>query len=126
MPQFAQAASWRFYDANLQPVGRLDAPEVSGNSFSIGLLQAGRFVSPDEVIIQGADGSNLHLYYYNRRSGEFRTVSTQPGSYGQPLATRPQPPTDPIRIARTVRHMSCTDKTGMAVGGRRGATGTPS
>jgi dipeptidyl aminopeptidase/acylaminoacyl peptidase len=87
-PQFAEAASWRFYDANLQPLGRLDLPPLSANSFSSNIAQAGRFVSPDEVIFQGVDGTNIHLYYYNRRSGEFRLVSDKAGTYAQPLATR--------------------------------------
>jgi dipeptidyl aminopeptidase/acylaminoacyl peptidase len=77
IPQFSDSYSYRFYDASLQPSGRLDSPEFSAPFYS-----TGQFVGPDELIFTGLTGTDVHMYYYNRATGEFRNIADRAGSYG--------------------------------------------
>lgn len=79
----AERSYYRFYDRTLKETGRFEAPQV-GAPFS----NLGFFASPDEVIFYGLSGTNLHPYYYNRVSGEFRNLADQAGSYYSLLTTR--------------------------------------
>ena len=79
--QFAERYSYRFYDEELRPTGRLDIPQLMSGPNIFGVRRV-RFVSPDELIFTAVSGTNLHLYYYNRISGELRNLADRAGAYG--------------------------------------------
>ncbi len=66
----------RFFSADGVALGSFDRPELQGAFFTFSLA---RFVSPDEIIFSSPAGLEHKLYYYNRRSGEFRALPTQAG-----------------------------------------------
>jgi pimeloyl-ACP methyl ester carboxylesterase len=75
-PQFAERSSYRLYTPDLVEARRIESPELSsiqGASVS--------FVGPDELIISGLTGSNLHPYYINIATGEFRNIADRAGVY---------------------------------------------
>jgi dipeptidyl aminopeptidase/acylaminoacyl peptidase len=80
-PQFVEAGSFRFYNFDLQEVGHIGASQLSGPT-------SGQFITPDEVIFTALVGTNVHPYYYNRISGEFRSLGDRAGVYGDVRATR--------------------------------------
>ena len=69
----------RFFNANGVPQGSFDRPELQGGFFT---YSTARFVSPDEIIFSSPAGPEHKLFYYNRRSGEFRGLPTQAGLTG--------------------------------------------
>ncbi|HJZ46073.1 MAG TPA: prolyl oligopeptidase family serine peptidase, partial [Roseiflexaceae bacterium] len=79
--QFIRSGAFRFYNFDLQEVGHFDAPELSGPA-------GGEFITPDEVIFTAVVGTNIRPYYYNRISGEFRSLGNRAGVYRDVLATR--------------------------------------
>jgi dipeptidyl aminopeptidase/acylaminoacyl peptidase len=68
----------RFYDAGLMEIGTLDRSEIEAVSSSSAI-----FVSPDELMIVAPDGITFRLHYYNRASGEFRTLPTDEGLFAE-------------------------------------------
>jgi dipeptidyl aminopeptidase/acylaminoacyl peptidase len=80
-PQFLEDSSFRFYNFELQEIKRLKAPQLSATT-------GAEFVSPDEVLFTTTIGTNVHPYYYNRISGEFRNLGDRAGMYGDLQATR--------------------------------------
>lgn len=76
---FPEDVALRFFGADGAPLGGFDRPELQGAVFSY--TQA-RFVSPDELIFSAPAGLEHRLYYYNRRSGEFRVLPTPEGFAG--------------------------------------------
>jgi dipeptidyl aminopeptidase/acylaminoacyl peptidase len=84
LPQYSERASYRFYDLSLNEVGRLEGNLFSGGTAS---LPTALFVSPDELIVRAAVGTDRHAYYYNRVSGELRNLADQAGTYGAIVAT---------------------------------------
>lgn len=81
-PQFSERASFRFYGFD-----QAGAPRETGRLES-DLLSAGLngrhladFLSPDELIIRAARGTDRHPYYYNRVSGELRNLADRAGGY---------------------------------------------
>ena len=48
----------------------------------------GQFITPDEVLFDTLVGTNARPYYYNRISGEFRSLGDRAGVYGGVRATR--------------------------------------
>lgn len=85
LPQFAERASFRFYDRSLREIGRLEAPELTGPWST-----SGTFMSPSEVVFASVAGVNRSLYYYHLVSGEFRPLLTMPGTASNALAVIPQ------------------------------------
>lgn len=83
-PQFSDRVSYRFYDMSLAQTGELNSNLLAGGAFS---QATALFVSPDELIFRGADGSNRHPYYYNRVSGELRNLADRAGTYGAIVST---------------------------------------
>lgn len=79
----ADRSYYRFYNRDLQELGRFTAPQISA-PFTGGAV----FASPDEVIFLGPSGTNVHPYYYNRVSGEFRNLADRAGTYELVLPTR--------------------------------------
>lgn len=77
--QFLERSSFRFYNPALEELRRLETVELSNPDPSQPIF--GSFVSPDEVIFRTHYGLDSTPYYYNYRSGEFRPISEQPGSY---------------------------------------------
>ncbi|MCU0494934.1 MAG: S9 family peptidase, partial [Chloroflexaceae bacterium] len=82
--QFAERTSVRFYSFDLKLQRRLERPELAGSVFSTDAT----FVSPDELILRAPLADNYHPYYYNLRSGEFRTIADRAGGYYQVRPTR--------------------------------------
>jgi dipeptidyl aminopeptidase/acylaminoacyl peptidase len=80
-PQFLEDSSFRFYNFDLQELGRFKAPQLSPAT-------GAQFISPDEVLFTTPVGTNVHPYYYNRISGEFRNLGQRPGAYVDIQATR--------------------------------------
>jgi len=80
-PQFLESASYRFYNFDLQEVGKINAPQLAAGG-------DGKFITPDEVIFDTLVGTNVRPYYYNRISGEFRSLGNRAGVYGGVAATR--------------------------------------
>jgi len=76
--RFPERAYLRFYDANLQLTDTLDRPETGAV-----LSSSARFISPDEVLIVAPAGMTYQLHYYNRTTGEFRTLPTAEGSFAE-------------------------------------------
>jgi dipeptidyl aminopeptidase/acylaminoacyl peptidase len=44
-------------------------------------LTEGQFITPDEVIFTALMGTNVHPYFYNRITGEFRDLADRAGTY---------------------------------------------
>jgi dipeptidyl aminopeptidase/acylaminoacyl peptidase len=82
-PQLAERASFRLYDQNLTEIGRTDAPDLAGPS---GL--AATFATANEIVFTAITGLDLHLYLYNRSTGNLQKLTTQPGTYNPVAATR--------------------------------------
>jgi dipeptidyl aminopeptidase/acylaminoacyl peptidase len=80
-PQFLESTSFRFYNFDLQEIGRISAPQLSA-------AITGQFITPDEVIFTTIAGTNVHPYYYNRVTGEFRNLGDRAGVYSDVRATR--------------------------------------
>ena len=70
-----QSSYLRFYDLTGQAQGSLERDEINAPNVS-----SPTFISPTEVMIAAASGTNLSLFYYNRVSGEFRKFA-DPGRY---------------------------------------------
>ena len=83
IPQFAERTSFNFYDGNFKRISSF-APAELASPFAT----TAQFVSPDEVLFRGLVGTELHPYYYNRISGEFRDIAVPSGSYYGFLPTR--------------------------------------
>jgi poly(3-hydroxybutyrate) depolymerase len=83
-PQFIERSSYRFYDAALNEVGRLESDLFASGFFAEAVAE---FVSPDEIIFRALKGTDRHPYYYNRVSGELRNIGDRPGSYWNVYAT---------------------------------------
>ncbi|HEU5102005.1 MAG TPA: prolyl oligopeptidase family serine peptidase [Roseiflexaceae bacterium] len=79
--QFLEESSFRFYNFDLQEIKRVKAPQLAAAT-------AGQFISPDEVLFTTTIGTNVHPYYYNRVSGEFRNLGDRAGTYSDLQATR--------------------------------------
>lgn len=80
-PQFSERASLRFYALGpdgLREAGALESDLLSAPAFA---RVAAEFVSPDELILRGAAGTDRHPYYYNRVSGELRNLADRAGGY---------------------------------------------
>lgn len=80
--QFASGSIFGFYDDKGAMIKSFQAPQVSAVQNSV------QFISPDEVMFTAVNGTNMHPYYYNRVSNEFRNVADRAGSYFQLHATR--------------------------------------
>jgi dipeptidyl aminopeptidase/acylaminoacyl peptidase len=80
---FPDRSSIRFYSPSGQQIGSFSRPEIEAPSTA-----TATFVSPDEVIFNAPYGLSYRIYYYNRRSGEFRQVSIMDGTYYQVRSTR--------------------------------------
>ena len=80
-PQFHSGGSLRFFDGQLDEVGRIERPEIDSSQLG------GRFVSPDEVVIETRVGANGHPYYYNLRTREFRNIADRAGVFFQVTPT---------------------------------------
>jgi dipeptidyl aminopeptidase/acylaminoacyl peptidase len=80
-PQFLESTSFRFYNFDLQEIGHINAPQLAA-------ANDGQFISPDEVLFDTLVGTNVRPYYYNRISGEFRSLSDRAGVYRGTRATR--------------------------------------
>jgi dipeptidyl aminopeptidase/acylaminoacyl peptidase len=83
-PQFIERTSYRFYDAALNEVGRLESELFAGGFFADAVAE---FVSPDEIIFRALKGTDRHPYYFNRVSGELRNMGDRPGSYWNVVST---------------------------------------
>jgi dipeptidyl aminopeptidase/acylaminoacyl peptidase len=81
-PQFIEGLSLRFLNPQLQEVGRFVAPQISSPS------TVNTFISPDELLMVGQNGTDTHPYYYNRVTGEFRNLADRAGYYAGVVATR--------------------------------------
>jgi len=82
--QFSERAAYRFYNQDLELTGELNTNKFAGGYDS---LSVASFVSPDEIIFRGVDGSNRQPYYYNRVSGELRNLADRAGTYGAIIST---------------------------------------
>jgi dipeptidyl aminopeptidase/acylaminoacyl peptidase len=80
-PQFLESASFRFYNFDLHEIGHISVPQLSAAG-------DGRFITPDEVIFDTLIGTNVRPYYYNRITGEFRSLGDRAGVYSGVRATR--------------------------------------
>jgi dipeptidyl aminopeptidase/acylaminoacyl peptidase len=72
----SERIDFRFYDATLSEIRRLDAPAWA--SFS-----DGRFVTPTEVLFRAFVGTNVHFYRYNLSADDLQRMADQAGSFGQ-------------------------------------------
>jgi dipeptidyl aminopeptidase/acylaminoacyl peptidase len=75
---FAGRASYQFYDADLKLIEKLERPETEAPTVSSGM-----FISPKEVVFTAAYGLSMHLSYFNLRSGEFRRLPAEPGTFAE-------------------------------------------
>jgi dipeptidyl aminopeptidase/acylaminoacyl peptidase len=82
-PQFFERTSFRFYNFELSELSRFEPPQLAGPSFT-----QGEFVTPDEVIFTALGGTNIHPYFYNRVTGEFRDLADRAGAYFDVVPTR--------------------------------------
>jgi dipeptidyl aminopeptidase/acylaminoacyl peptidase len=80
-PQFLESASFRFYNFDLQEIGKISVPQLAAGG-------DGQFITPDEVIFDTLVGTNVRPYYYNRITGEFRSLGDRAGTYSGVNATR--------------------------------------
>lgn len=78
-----ERSSYRFYSRDLRDLGGFEAPQINGPYYSGAV-----FAAPDEVIFYSLVGTELHPYYYNRVSGEFRDIADRAGTYEQLVTTR--------------------------------------
>jgi dipeptidyl aminopeptidase/acylaminoacyl peptidase len=78
--QFVQSYDYRFYNSELQEVGRLNLPQLFSGTGVFGYNLA-FMASPDELIFSALSGENTHPYYYNRVSGELRNLADRAGTY---------------------------------------------
>lgn len=76
IPQFAERVSFNFYDRDFKRISNFAPPQLAG-PYAV----TAQFVSPDEVLFAGINGTEFHPYYYNRISGEFRDIAVPAGSY---------------------------------------------
>jgi dipeptidyl aminopeptidase/acylaminoacyl peptidase len=81
--QFASSSAFRFFDEHGAETSRFSAPQVSAV-----FANDAQFITPDEVIFTAAEGTNVHPFYYNRVSREFRRVADRGGTYQNVIATR--------------------------------------
>ncbi|HEU5089690.1 MAG TPA: prolyl oligopeptidase family serine peptidase, partial [Roseiflexaceae bacterium] len=81
--QFASSSRFRFLAEDGHETGRFNATQVSAV-----FANDAQFVTPDEVIFTAAQGTNVHPFYYNRVTGEFRRIADRDGSYLGVQATR--------------------------------------
>jgi dipeptidyl aminopeptidase/acylaminoacyl peptidase len=80
--QFADRSNYRVYDADLNWIEALDRPELEApNSGQPPLAGNVMFVSADEMVILAAYELNVHLFYANLKTGEFRRLPTEPGTF---------------------------------------------
>ncbi len=77
---YTEHGAYRFYNVNLRELASLNVPELSNADEDD--LTSSQFVSSDDVVFTALSGMNVNLYHYNRRSGQVRQLSGQPGSYG--------------------------------------------
>lgn len=75
---FADRASYRFYDANLHLIRKLDRPETEASSVSNAM-----FISPHEVVFTTAYGLSMHLSYFDLKSGEFHVLPSGAGTFAE-------------------------------------------
>lgn len=73
----------RFYNADGKLLNTFENAEIDAPFQSQPV-----FVSPDEVLINSARGTNYNIYYYNRANGVFRRLATDDGAATSMLATR--------------------------------------
>jgi dipeptidyl aminopeptidase/acylaminoacyl peptidase len=72
----SERIDFRFSDATLSEIRRLDAPTWA--SFS-----EGRFVTPTEVLFRAFVGTNVHFYRYNLSADDLQRITVQAGSFGR-------------------------------------------
>lgn len=77
---FARRASYHFYDVDLKLIETLDRPETEAPMNSSAM-----FISRSEVIVTGAYGLSMRLFYFDLQSGEFRMLPTQAGTFAERL-----------------------------------------
>ncbi len=82
-PQFSERLELRLYNRELRETGRLTSDRFSGSASA---SVRAELVSSDEIIFR-ASGLNRHVYYWNRVSGELRTISDRAGSYYNVMTT---------------------------------------
>lgn len=77
-PQFFERGSFRFFNTALVETGRFEPGLLSapGN-----IPPRAIFLSPDELLLLGLDGTDRQPYYYNRASGELRNIADRAGTY---------------------------------------------
>ncbi len=68
-PQFVDRASYRFYDANLQEMTRLDTPVIGHNE------KVATWLSSSEVLFNVPNGTNYNIWYFNLFTGELRNIT---------------------------------------------------
>lgn len=86
-PQFSERVSLRFYELGedgLREAGALENDLFSAPANSSVIAE---FISPDELILRGAAGTDRHPYYYNRVSGELRNLADRAGGYYNVFST---------------------------------------
>ena len=83
-PQFNDRISYRFYNMDLKQTGELNTDILSTDSVKPTIAE---FVSPDELIIRTTVNSDRRPYYYNRVSGELRSLADRAGSYWNVMST---------------------------------------
>lgn len=77
-----QSTFMQFYGRDGQLLNTLERPEIDAP-----LVTGARWASPDEVIINTITGLSGRMYYYNRVSGEFRSIPIPDGSYFEARST---------------------------------------
>ncbi len=83
-PQFSERIAFQFYDRSLREVSRLESSLFGAGVWSSTEAQ---FVSPDELIFRTNYGTDRHPYYYNRVSGELRSLADRVGAYYNVFST---------------------------------------
>lgn len=73
---FPDRALYRVYDSNLSLTSTLDRPEIEAP-----LASSALFLSPDELVIIGGYRLNFGLYHFDLRSGEFRVLQPDVGTF---------------------------------------------
>jgi len=80
--QFVDRSNYRVYDADLDLIETLDRVEIEAPNPVLEPAAANAmFVSPDEIVIIAAHGMNVHLFYSNLQTGEFRRLPVEPGTF---------------------------------------------
>ncbi|UZR27988.1 alpha/beta hydrolase family protein [Methylococcus mesophilus] len=72
---------YKFYDATLNPIARLDKPELGS------YLQQPFYLSSQDVLFPTVDGLSVQLYRYGTGSGVLEKISAAEGEYGTVWAT---------------------------------------